>query len=218
MALVAAWLAFLAGLLLAGNEITDLASLLIGAVVGAGLVYLGFLAASRCRPIQQRSNAERARVALLALVCGAGLGVANLGANWAMMAVHPTLRTLLTERFTEVAPWVGLVSAPIVEEIALRLFFLSVLTWIVSRFTKRPGVAFGTALWVSSLAFALLHLDRPFPTDPTLANLYGVMLVTKYTLAGLPLGWIFWRWGLPYAILCHSMVNATHLLLQPHLF
>lgn len=44
------------------------------------------------------------------------------------------------------------------------------------------------------------------------------LLVTKYTLASLPLGWIFWRWGLPYAILCHSMVNATHLLLQPILF
>jgi hypothetical protein len=42
--------------------------------------------------------------------------------------------------------------------------------------------------------------------------------VTKYTLAGLPLGWIFRRWGLPYSILCHMAANAAHLAVQARLF
>jgi hypothetical protein len=51
-----------------------------------------------------------------------------------------------------------------------------------------------------------------------LANYYRAALLTKYTLAGLPLGWIFWRWGLPYAILCHVAANAVHLAFQAGLF
>jgi hypothetical protein len=42
--------------------------------------------------------------------------------------------------------------------------------------------------------------------------------MAKYTMAGIGLGWIFWRWGLPYAILSHAAVNATHLALQRYLF
>lgn len=146
------------------------------------------------------------------------MGVANLGANLALAASDPALRELLVERMTNLEPLIGLVAAPIVEEIGLRLFFMSVIAWVVSRFTTRPGFIFWIALWVSALGFALVHLDRPFPADPTLAALYGVGLVLKYTLAGLVPGWIFWRWGLPYAIFCHVAANGTHLLLQPILF
>jgi membrane protease YdiL (CAAX protease family) len=35
---------------------------------------------------------------------------------------------------------------------------------------------------------------------------------------GLPLGWVFWRRGLPYSIACHVAANATHLILMPVLF
>jgi membrane protease YdiL (CAAX protease family) len=79
-------------------------------------------------------------------------------------------------------------------------------------------MAFAIALVGSSLFFALLHLDRPMPDDPTLANYYRAALLTKYTMAGVPLGWIFWRWGLPYAMICHAAVNATHLALQARVF
>jgi hypothetical protein len=60
--------------------------------------------------------------------------------------------------------------------------------------------------------------DRPMPADSLLANYYRAALLAKYTLAGLPLGWIFWRWGLPYSILCHVAANAAHLVLQHGIF
>ena len=218
IAVGAAWTAFLIALLFAGNDVSDLASFVIGGCIGAALVFVGFSAASRCRPMHRRPNAQRARIALLSLALGAGAGVANLGANLALAKADPALHAVMVERITNVEPLMGLVAAPVVEEIALRLFFMSVVAWGVSRFTTRPGPIFWIALGVSAVVFALLHLDRPFPADPTLAALYGVALVLKYSLLSLVLGWIFWRWGLPYAIFCHFAANATHLLLQPMLF
>ena len=65
---------------------------------------------------------------------------------------------------------------------------MSGIAWIVSRLTKRASLALGIALIGSALFFALLHLDRPLPADPTVANIYRAALLTKYTLAGIASG------------------------------
>ena len=213
----AAWLALLVGLL-AGGDIADAGSLAMAAAIAAAVVVLGFAAASRCRWLPTRTTAERLRFMLLALTLGTALGLANLAANWVIAAMHPTFRALLGDRMTTMEPLVGLVASPLVEEILVRLFLLSVIAWIVWRLTNRRGLAFAIALFASALVFAALHLDRPMPQDSLLANYYRVALLTKYTLAGLPLGWVFWRWGLPYAIACHVAANAAHLAVQQRFF
>jgi hypothetical protein len=212
-AVAAAWLAFLVGL---RREVEDAGSFVIGAGIGAALVFLGFAAAARCRTLARSTS--RARLVLLSLALGAAFGVANLAANWAIAASHPALRALMTRRVATLDPTNALVSAPLLEEVTVRLFLMSVMAWIASRFTSRARLVFAIALGGSSFVFALLHLSRPMPADPMLANLYRAALLAKYTLAGLPLGWIFWRFGLPYAMLCHAAVNAVHLLLQERLF
>lgn len=214
----AAWLGFMSGLL-AGGEVEDVASFAIAGAVGAALVVVGFAAARRCRTLSRLAGVQPARLALLSLAIGAGLGVANLAANWAIAASDPAIRALLVERMETLRPrpLIGLVAAPLVEEVVMRLFLMSVIAWVVSRFTKRAMPVFAIALVGSAFVFALLHLDRPLPADPMLADFYRAALVAKYTLAGLPLGWIFWRWGLPYAILCHVAANGAHLALQGHL-
>jgi Type II CAAX prenyl endopeptidase Rce1-like len=215
LAVAAAWLAFIAALLV-GREVEDAGSFAIAAVSGAALVFLGFAAVSRAgRP--RRVPADRARLALLSLAAGTGLGVANLAANKAIAAMDPALRALMVERMATLAPLEGLIASPLIEEIAVRLFLMSAIAWIVFRVTKHATLALAIALVGSALFFALLHLDRPLPDKPALANYYRAALVTKYTLAGLPLGWLFWRWGLPYAILCHIAANAAHLALQDSL-
>jgi membrane protease YdiL (CAAX protease family) len=216
-AAAAAWLAFMTGLMI-GGEVEDLASFAIGAVSGAALVLLGFAAASRTRELPGDVGSHRARYAVLAATAGVGLGLANLAANWFLANAHPTIRELLVQRFTTIEPVVALVAAPLMEEVAVRLFLMSAIAWVVSRFTANSSAVFATALCGSSLVFALLHLGRPFPGDEVLANYYRLALVTKYTMAGLPLGWVFWRFGLPYAILCHAVGNATHLVVQRFVF
>jgi membrane protease YdiL (CAAX protease family) len=44
------------------------------------------------------------------------------------------------------------------------------------------------------------------------------VVVLKAGAAGLLLGWVFWRWGLPYSIACHGATNAIHLLVMPVFF
>ena len=216
-AVVAAWCGFMVGLF-AGGDIQDAGSFVVAALIGTVLVVAGFAAASRCRTLRQAERPALARLVLMSLLIGAAAGAANLAANALIAASSPTLRALLTERVTTIPPLIGLVSAPLVEETAVRLFFMSVLAWMVSCLTGRQSAILGVALVGSSLVFALLHLTRPMPADASLANYYRAALLIKYTLGGLPLGWVFWRWGLPFAILCHAAVNGIHLLLQRLLF
>lgn len=214
-----AWFAFMVGLAVEG-EIGDAGSFALAAVGGAALVWVGFAAAERARPLQAHPVVQRAQLALLAIAAGIALGVANLGANWLIAERDPSLRALLVTRFKTLAlrPIEGLVSAPLIEEVAVRLLVMSVMAWVVLRVTRRPTLAFASALIASSLFFALLHLARPFPGDPSLATFYRTSLIVKYTFAGMPLAWLFWKWGLPYSIVCHSVVNATHLVLQRYVF
>ena len=213
----AAWLAFMIGLL-AGGEIQDAGSFTLGAAGGAALVWAGYAAAWRVRELPARSNAQRARLALLTLAAGIGLGLVNLGANWLIAESDPALRALLVRRFATLRPIEGIVAAPLTEEISMRLFLMSVLAWVILRATERGRLAFGFALAASSLFFAVLHLARPLPLDPELANFYRVTLVVKYTFAGATLAWIYWRWGLPYSIVCHALVNGTHVVVQRFVF
>jgi hypothetical protein len=217
LAVAGAWLAFVGGLF-AGGEIADAGALAVAAIAGAALVVVGSAAASRCRLLPQRTNTDRMRLVGLSLFFGAVLGSINLAANWLIARGHPAIHALLAERMRTLAPMNGLVASPLVEEVAVRLFLMSVVVWLVFRLTKRTTLAFAIGLAASALVFALLHLGRPFPGDPALADYYRSTLVLKYTAAGLPLGWVFWRWGLPYSILCHVAANAAHLVLQARVF
>lgn len=217
LAAAATWLAFMGGLLV-GGDIGDFTSFAIAGAIGAVLVVVGFAAVSRSRTLPRRAHTQRTRLALLSLAIGVALGMANLAANWMIAEAHPAFRALLVERTATVAALNGLIASPLLEEIAVRLFLMSTMAWVVYRLTQRAGLAFATALVGSAFVFALLHLGRPMPDGPALATLYRAALLTKYTLAGLPLGWMFWRWGLPYAILCHVAANAAHLALQKGLF
>jgi hypothetical protein len=217
LAIGAAWLAFVIGLLI-GGEIGDLGSIAIGAAVGALLVVLGFSAAWPRRPLPQRNPATRVRLGVSAIAVGVAFGVANLAANWLIAQRDPAIRAVLAERMATMRPLNAIVAAPLVEEVAVRLFLMSVLAWLAFRFTKQDGLSFAIALCGSSLVFALLHLERPFPGDPALASYYRTTLIVKYTVASLPLGWVFWRWGLPYSILYHAAANAVHLALQKNVF
>ena len=176
------------------------------------------LAGARGRVLPRHSLKEGARFVLQSLAVGAGVGVVNLAANWWITATDPTLRALLVERMRAMDPWEALVTAPILEEVVFRLFVMSVVAWVVYRLTKRPRLAYLVALLGSGAIFAVPHLVRPLPTDLATANFYRGALMAKYTLLGVPFGWVFWRRGLPYAILCHSAANATHIVLQWRVF
>jgi membrane protease YdiL (CAAX protease family) len=209
----------MAGLVI-GDDVDGATAIGVGGVIGAALVVVGFAAASRCRVLAEHSNTGWLRLCGLSLAVGAGMGLVNLAANRGIAEADPVLRTLLVERMARLdpRPWEAILAGPIIEEVVFRLVVMSVIAWVAYRGTKSANVAFVVALIGSAALFAAPHLERPVPDDPTLANFYRAVLLTKYTLLGVPLGWVFWRWGLPYAILCHSAANATHRALGSVLF
>ncbi len=215
----ATWVLFLLALPSLEAQGFGLETLVGGGLIGLPLVVFGFLAASRCRTVPERDNARRARLAIAALLVGIGVGAANLGTNVAMAAADPSIRALLLEHFAEPLPWTRVASVAVVEEIACRLFLMSVVAWIASRFMNDARTVFLTALIVSAFFFAVPHLlGRPMPADSAFAALYASGVVVKSGVAGLVLGWLFWRWGLPYAIVCHFAANGLHKVLEPMLF
>jgi len=67
----------------------------------------------------------------------------------------------------------------------------------------------------TAVFFGAVHLDRPMPEEASLALLYSIGIVVKTAAMAVVLGWSYWRWGLPYAILLHSAANAAHALIDP---
>ena len=215
----ATWVLFLFALPFLEAQGVGLETLVGGGLIGLPLVAFGFLAASRCRAVSERNNARCARLVLLALLAGIAVGAANLGANVGLAAADASIRAVLHEHLIAVPPsWARVASVAVVEEITFRLFLMSVVAWIAARFLNKARTVFLTALIVSALLFAVPHLlGRSLPTDSALA-LYASGVVVKSGMAGLALGWIFWRWGLPYAMVCHFAANSLHKVFEPMLF
>jgi membrane protease YdiL (CAAX protease family) len=160
-------------------EPVDFLYMLNGLLIGTALIVAGFAAAPRLRPLPAKQGAERARAALLAVGSGAAFGLLNLAVNLGTAAVHPELERLLRERFVTISPWTSVFAAPILEEIAYRLVFLSVLAWIVARFVKEQRTVFLIAMGATAFVFGAMHLDRPMPDQASLALLYGTVIVLK---------------------------------------
>ena len=219
LAVGAVWLLFLLALPFLEGGGLGIEAVIGGGLIGLALVVLGYLAASRYRSIPERGGSERARIAAFALLLGIGVGALNLGVNVGLATADASIRALLQEHFAEPMSWARVASVAVVEEVVSRLFLMSVVAWITARFVSRPRVIFLTALVVSALLFGLPHLlGRPMPTEAALAALYGLGVVVKSTAAGLLLGWVFWRWGLPYAILIHFLGNGLHKVFEPLFF
>ena len=189
-----------------------------GAVVGgiSALIAAAFAlpALATYRSLPARSAVDHTKLAALAVGAGIGFGVANLGINYGMAALDTNIYEQMVTRWAEFSAWSVVVSGPIIEEIAFRLVLLSGLAWIVARFTDDRPTIFYVAWGVSAALFGLAHIFYGGVEHP----MHKVGMAVKSSAAGLLLGWIFWRWGLPYSALCHCAANGIHLLLEPFLF
>lgn len=218
MAVGAAWIAFVVALPILDSDFREPATLLAGALGTAVLMLAGFALASRVRPMSSRKGSERVRLLAWSLALGALFGITNLAVNTWLASLDPAIHQLLAERFSRISPWTSLLASPIFEEALFRLLLLSVVAFVVAQFVDDRRVVFLTALAVSALTFGVLHTLRPSPVSPDLAWIYQSGVTLKSSLAGFLLGWIFWRWGLGYAMAAHSAANAAHLLLEPLVF
>ena len=187
-----------------------------GGVFAFGAVALGLAAVARVRPLPARSRAERLRLMGLTLALGVALGLGNLLANYGIASLDIAIYHQMIEQWSRFSVWSALIAGPLVEELAFRLVLMGGIAWLVSRFTDDRRMIYLVALAVSSLIFGVAHVLPS--TRPTTGILHATGVALKSSAAGLVLGWIFWRKGLPYAITCHCTANAVHFVVAPILF
>lgn len=131
----------------------------------------------------------------MAAIAGGLLGFAILVFGRVLVSIDASVARIAagTEDWAELV-LLAMEAAPF-EEVIFRLVGLSVIAWVVGRMGRYQDNAFPIALVVSSLLFGLAHLPS--------VSLAGLGLVLDNTGGGSVVGWLFWRWGLPYAIICH---------------
>jgi hypothetical protein len=183
------------------------------------LSWLGFEAAARSRPlIPVRAPLERLKLGGFAGAAGVALGLVLLGLLAILARFEPAVRARFVGRLDEPAwrPWVLGLESSILEEVVFRLFLLSGVAWLVGRLLGRSqsNRPFMVGLVLSTAAFGLAHL----PAWAAATSVHWPMIVVVLALNGLGgvlFGWIFWRWGLGYAIVCHFTADVVVQALGP---
>ena len=191
----------------------DTAGAIFGAVFVLCASVIGFAAVGRVRPLTRRPLKEQGRLIGVSLIIGSALGLANLLANYSVASLDSRIFVRMSEMYARSSAWSGVFANPLLEEIGFRLFLMGGIAWLLSRSTDDRRTVFLVALVVSALVFAPMHLLRP-----PAGLLDATVVVLKAGAAGLLLGWVFWRWGLPYSIACHGATNGIHLLVMPVFF
>lgn len=194
-------------------ERTDGSGALLGGAFAFGAVAIGLAAVAHVRPLPTRSASDRFRSLVLSLAAGSAFGILNLMVNYSLAASDPRIHDRMIEQWSRFTGWSVMFAGPLVEEIGFRLLLMGGTAWLISRLTQNRGVVFFVALAVSAFIFGLAHLLRP-----TTGVVHATGVVLKDSAAGVLLGWVFWRLGLPYAIVSHGAANAVHRFAWPMLF
>jgi Type II CAAX prenyl endopeptidase Rce1-like len=208
--LVLGWVA-LAGLVGAG--------LFFGRDYGLGAPYLGAWCARR--RVENRDWLRLAAAPLAGLVMG-GLIVAWI--RWGPLFGSAALR----ERFAAIARsprafwWAAVAYSGVTEEIVFRLFLLSLVVWVLRRnwlpSRRWPlAVVIWIAILVAALAFGAAHLSKWSAEISRLPSL-AVSILLLNGIVGTILGYLYRRFGLEVAILCHFGGDFAVYILGPRLF
>lgn len=94
------------------------------------------------------------------------------------------------------------------EEILMRLFLMSLISWIISKIFYRKQKEIPTKLFVianilSALSFAAIHLPSTIQIFGYIDWLIALRCMLMNGAFGLAFGWIYRKYGIQYAMLAH---------------
>ena len=97
------------------------------------------------------------------------------------------------------------------EEVMLRLFFVTLIAWVLFQTTKKKNM--WPAISIVALLFALAHL--PLNTAEAISFLAVVRQMITSGLAGMVFGWLYWKKGLESAMLAHFTTDIVLFVIFP---
>ena len=128
--------------------------------------------------------------------------------------IFGSVNTWVLEQYT-VKPTIykiigGLLVGGIIEEVMMRLFFMSLIVFIISKFYKNkkeiPTIVFIIANIISALLFAAGHL----PSTLTMTSLTPIIIIRCFLFnggLGLCFGYLYRQYGIGYAMISHSLCH-----------
>ena len=106
----------------------------------------------------------------------------------------------------------------VIEEVMLRLFFLSLAAWVLWKvfFRKREKLTDGI-FWAANILAAILFAAGHLPaTAATFGELTPLLLIRCFLLNGgfaIGFGWLYKKYGIGYAMLSHALVHIVSKLI-----
>src|SRR5580704_12376704 len=133
-----------------------------------------------------------------------------------VVAVIPwffTSHGLIVELHTPASVIMAVLYGGITEEIMLRWGVMTFLFWLGWRWLQNSrgqvskGVAWG-AIIISAALFGVGHLPGTHLLLEHLTSFAVISVIGGGTLFGIVAGWLYWRYGLEAAILCHAVSHV----------
>lgn len=205
---------------LAGPRPFQLTGFVVALAVGTIVVVLGLAMAHR---LGHRPPLLTGRLASAFALGGAVGGSLLLVLVYVLVPLEPDLAARLQARAQAPAwlPWALATEASVLEELVFRLFLFTLVVWLCARGWRHPperirGVWVWSANAISALAFAAVHLPAWLGAlEPTAVLIAAVVALNA--IAGVFLGYLYWRWGIEAAILAHFAADLVVQGLGPRL-
>jgi hypothetical protein len=191
--------------------ISFLQSIVFACILG----FLGYILSEKVGLMRRFTFAKKAT--LISIVAGIVLGVAMLSTDAIFVSMGmPTVDTGI-EGFDPTLFVLALLYGGIIEEVASRLFLMSLVALIIWKlFFKKataeniPAVVFMIANLLVAIPFAAGHLVGGLDLFPEVnVPLFIIRVLLINSGMSIAFGCVYQKYGIHYAMLCHAMVHVT---------
>lgn len=136
---------------------------------------------------------------------------------WTFGAVIPGVRDATDLTLSVHTVLASVLYGGIIEELMLRLFFMSLIAWAIWKlfFRRAESVPQGVLIAANVIA-ALLFAAGHLPATAMLMELTPMVLFRCFLLNGgfgLLFGWLYRKFGIQYAMVCHALCHVVSKLI-----
>jgi Type II CAAX prenyl endopeptidase Rce1-like len=119
--------------------------------------------------------------------------------------------TLLSEKIRlEMGILARVLQGGFAEEVQFRWGLMSLAVWLGTLFfPSQVPALIASAIAISAVLFGVFHLIGARQIGLARENMEAMMIVADNTWGGIVFGWLFWKYGLAAAMLCHALFHVA---------
>jgi len=186
-------------------------------VIFSVVTFLGLLLARKVGftlPVLEGPNKRETlkRILMPSVLSGLLIGAAIYLGDLAFQAVSISIPT----EEVRISIWVGFLATfygGIAEEVLLRLFFMTLLVWLISKAKQTAeGLPTNGGVWAAILLASVIFGMGHLPITAEMVDLTPGIIVRAVVLnsvGAIPFGWLYWKKGLESAIISHFFAGIV---------